>query len=184
MTLAHIHNGTIIARYAEGRGSVTYNGKRIVSPLVAGTYGDHQLLPIETETVDTSTGTETVVERETIIEADRVVVRETTRDKTPEELADDLAERRAGAVMGRLEFARAAATAGYISFVEAAQWAAGNTIPPAVQAIIDDLPAEQQGPMTLDVLAMPTIRRMGSLMPKLALAFQTDDAGLDALYGL
>lgn len=88
------------------------------------------------------------------------------------------------AQLDRFEFARRAAAAGFITYVEAAQWAAGNLIPSAVQTIIDSLPVEQQGPVTLDVLAIPTIRRMGSLMPALAAAFQTDDAGLDALFGL
>ena len=91
---------------------------------------------------------------------------------------------RATAQLSRFDFAQRAAAAGYISYTEAAQWAAGNLIPAAVQAIIDSLPAEQQGPVTLDVLAMPIIRRAGSLMPALAAAFQTDDAGLDALFGL
>jgi hypothetical protein len=91
---------------------------------------------------------------------------------------------RATAQLDRFEFARRAAAAGFITYVEAAQWAAGNLIPSAVQTIIDGLPAEQQGPVTLDVLAIPVIRRTGNLMPALAAAFQTDDAGLDALFGL
>jgi hypothetical protein len=126
-----------------------------------------------------------VVEPGPIVDRDGLPVRTwITRDPTPEEVTQKLAKLRATAQLDRFEFARRAAAAGYITYVEAAQWAAGNLIPSAVQAIIDGLPAEQQGPVTLDVLAIPVIRRMGSLMPALAAAFQTDDAGLDALFGL
>lgn len=74
--------------------------------------------------------------------------------------------------------------AGFVTFEEAAAWAAGNSIPVAVQAIIDHLPERQRGPVKLDVLARPVLRRNGDLMPALAAAFKTDDAGLDALFGI
>lgn len=93
-------------------------------------------------------------------------------------------EQRAVAVLTRFEFARRAASAGFVTFAEAAAWAAGNAIPAKVQTIIDGLPAEEQGPVTLDVVARPEIRRSGNLMPALAAAFETDDSGLDALFGL
>jgi len=104
----------------------------------------------------------------------------TVRGMTTEELA----EARSNAKLDRFEFAGRAAEAGFVTYAEAAQWAAGNAVPAAVQAIIDTLPLGQQGPVTLDVLARPVIRRTGDLMPALAAAFQTNDAGLDALFGL
>lgn len=88
------------------------------------------------------------------------------------------------AELSRFDFAMAAAGAGFVTYAEAAQWAAGNTVPQAVQDIIDTLPAEQQGPVMVDVLARPTIRRMASLMPALAASFNTDDAGIDDLFGI
>lgn len=98
--------------------------------------------------------------------------------------APDVDALRAAAELSRLDFARAVAEAGFVSFAEAAQWAAGNAVPAAVQAVIDALPEDQQGPVMLDVLALPTIRRTGALMPALATAFQADDAALDALFGI
>lgn len=98
--------------------------------------------------------------------------------------ADALAEARAEAQLDRFTFADRAAAAGFITYTEAAAWAAGNTVPAAVQVIIDGLPVAEQGPVTLDVLARPMIRRTGSLMPALAAAFAADDADLDALFGI
>lgn len=86
------------------------------------------------------------------------------------------------AVMSRFDFAAAAAEAEFVTYAESAQWAAGNALPAPVQAVINALPSEQQGPAMLDALARPEIRRNGSLMPALATAFGTDDAGLDALF--
>lgn len=91
---------------------------------------------------------------------------------------------RDAAVLDRFEFAMAAAQANFITFEEAAQWAAGNAMPAAVQAVLDTLSAAEKGPATLDVLARPVIRRTGNLMPAIAAAFETDDAGLDALFGI
>ncbi|WP_299663830.1 hypothetical protein [uncultured Ruegeria sp.] len=95
-----------------------------------------------------------------------------------------LEQRRAVAVLSRFDFASAAASATYVTWDEAAQWAAGNSLPAQVQAVIDALPSEQQGPAMLDALARPEIRRNGDLMPALATAFATDDAGLDALFDI
>lgn len=105
------------------------------------------------------------------------------RDKTPEELAAALNAFRTTASLPRFNFAAKAATLGYITFEEAADWAAGNAIPAGVQGVIDALPADLKGPALLDVKASPTIRRDADLMAPLAVAFGTDDAGLDALFG-
>jgi len=62
--------------------------------------------------------------------------------------------------------------------------AAGNSVPAAVQAVLDTLPEDQRGPALVDVLSRQKIKRTGNLMPAIAAAFQTDDAGLDALFGI
>lgn len=108
----------------------------------------------------------------------------TVNQYTSEELAQRLAAKRSDAELTRFDFANAVAAAGYVTFTEAAQWAAGNSIPAAVQTVLDALPAEQHGPAMVDVLARPIIRRTGNLMPAIAAAFNTDDAGLDALFGI
>jgi len=104
----------------------------------------------------------------------------------PEMTAPELSmeEQREAASMTRDEFAKAAAEAGYISWPEAAQFAAGNAVPAVVQALIDSLPEDQRGPVLVDVLAMAQIKRTGKLMPAIAAAFNADDAALDALYGI
>ncbi|WP_299945375.1 hypothetical protein [uncultured Ruegeria sp.] len=96
----------------------------------------------------------------------------------------DLEAARSIASLSRYDFASAAAKAGYVTWPEAAQWAAGNSLPAQVQSIIDALPAEGQGPAMMDALARPEIRRNGDLMPALATAFATNDAGLDAIFGI
>lgn len=104
-----------------------------------------------------------------------------TADEGAEHLLDEARNR---AEMDRVSFAIAAAEAGYIDYDEAAQWAAGNAIPPAVATVLDTLSEQEKGPATVDVLARPRIRRTGNLMPAIAAAFGTDDAGLDALFGI
>lgn len=176
--LAHIRDGQIIQTYTSEKGWMTLaNGDR-VSPVIEGyANGADKVVPVVEETVDNSTTAHTTRAVETIVEANRVI-RRTTISDTPIETLRERAE------MDRFDFAGAAAAAGFITYAEAADWAAGNSVPAAVQTIIGGLPAEQQGPTTLDVLARPTIRRNAALMPALMVAFQTDDAGVDALYGL
>ena len=100
---------------------------------------------------------------------------------TPEEI---LQRAREAAEMDRFTFATAAAAAGYLSWDEAAQWAAGNAIPATVQAVIDALPAEEQGPVMVDVLARPVIRRAGNLMDGIAAAFGATPEEMDAVFGI
>lgn len=97
--------------------------------------------------------------------------------------AEKLNAFRATASMPRFNFAAKAATLGYITFEEAADWAAGNTLPVGVQGVINALAAELRGPALLDVKASPIIRRDAALMAPLAAAFGTDEAGLDVLFG-
>ena len=176
--LAHIYNNQLKAVYQDGKGRVVLSNGDTVSPPVSGyVNGGDKVVPYVEETVDNSTTAHTTRAVETIVEANRVI-RRTTISDTPIETLRERAE------MDRFDFAGAAAAAGFITYAEAADWAAGNSVPAAVQTIIGGLPAEQQGPTTLDVLARPTIRRNAALMPALMVAFQTDDAGVDALYGL
>lgn len=91
---------------------------------------------------------------------------------------------RENAELNRFDFATAAAQAGFVSWAEATQWAAGNAVPASVQAVIDALPAAEQGPALMSVLARPTIRRTSDLMVAVGTAFSTDAAGLDSLFGL
>ena len=176
--LAHIRNGTLIKTYPTEKGWVDLaDGQRAAPPVAGFVSGEDKVVPYVEETVDNSTTAKTTRSVETIVEADRVVRRTTISDVPIETL-------RESAELDRFEFARAAAGAGFITYPEAAAWAAGNTMPAAVQAVIQNLPEEARGLVTLDVLARPTIRRNADLMPALIAAFQTDDAGVDALYGL
>lgn len=92
--------------------------------------------------------------------------------------------KRARASMSRMDFAIAAATAGYVTFEVAEDWAAGNSIPTEVAGAIAQLPAEEQGPARIIARCKDKIERNGDLMPIIAAAFGADDAALDALYGL
>lgn len=103
----------------------------------------------------------------------------------PEPTAEELLERkRAAASLDRMTFALRAAEAGFVAFDAAAQWAAGNSAPPPLQAALDGLPEEQRGPALVQVLGAQNIRRNAPLMPLIIAAFETDDAGADALYGI
>ena len=95
-----------------------------------------------------------------------------------------LSQARDKAEMDRLNFAIRAAQSGYLSFEAAAAWAAGNSVPAAVQGVLDALPEDERGPALIDVLSRQVIKRTGNLMPAIAAAFKTDDAGLDALFGI
>ena len=176
--LAHIRSGTLIKIYPDEKGWVDLADGQRASPPVAGfVHGDDRVVAYVEETVASNTKARTTRAVETIVEADRVV-RRTTISDVPIETQRESVE------LDRFEFARAAAAAGFITYEEAAEWAAGIAMPATVRAVIQALPVEAQGPVTLDVLAQPTIPRNGSLMPALIAAFQTDDAGVDALYGL
>ena len=95
-----------------------------------------------------------------------------------------LKEEREQASLSRFEFATRAAQAGFVTYAEAAAWATGQAMPAKVQALIETLPEEQRGPILLDVLAMPTIRRNGSIMPAIIAAFEATEEQADALFGV
>lgn len=95
-----------------------------------------------------------------------------------------LAERREAASLDRMTFALRAAQAGFVTYDDAAQWAAGNSLPTQVQAMIDALPEAQRGPALVKVLGARNVNRNDELMPGIIAAFQTNDAGADALFGI
>lgn len=95
-----------------------------------------------------------------------------------------LEDKRASASLSRFDFASRAAQAGFVTYPEAAAWATGSAMPAKVQALIDSLPKEQQGPILLDVLAMPAIRRNGHIMPAIIAAFGATEEQADALFGI
>jgi len=95
-----------------------------------------------------------------------------------------LRDKRASASLSRFEFASRAAQAGFVTYPEAAAWATGQAMPANVQALIETLPEERRGPILLDVLAMPTIRRNGSIMPAIITAFGATEEQADALFGI
>lgn len=96
----------------------------------------------------------------------------------------DMDALREQAVLSRFDFASAVAAAGYVTYDEAIDWAAGNAIPAQFQPVIDALPAAEQGPAKLDALTRNPIRRNGTLMPALAATFGATDDDLDALFGI
>jgi hypothetical protein len=98
--------------------------------------------------------------------------------------AKALEQERASASLSRFEFATRAAQAGFVTYPEAAAWATGQAMPANVQALIETLPEEQRGPILLDVLAMPAIRRNGSIMPAIIAAFEATEEQADALFGI
>ena len=93
---------------------------------------------------------------------------------------DPLAARREAASLDRMTFALRAAQAGFVSYDDAA----GNSLPTQVQAMIDALPEAQRGPALVKVLGARNVNRNDELMPGIIAAFQTDDAGADALFGI
>lgn len=102
----------------------------------------------------------------------------------PPSAQEILDQKRAAASLDRFTFATRVAEAGHVSFDEAANWAAGNSMPPGVQAVVAGLSASQRGRATLDVLARPEIRRTGPIIPAIAAAFSLTESDLDALFGI
>ena len=84
--VAHIRNGEIIKTYEEGEGLITFEDGDRWQTAVLGTWGNDKVVPIETVTNDTSTIPETVRTRTIVVEADRVLITNTIRDMTAQEL--------------------------------------------------------------------------------------------------
>lgn len=88
--LAHIRNGKIIKRFSGKRGWFTCEDGAKCSPPTAGfVRGNDRIVPIEEVTEDTSTTDQKIATTQTTVEADRVIVTRTIRDKTAQELSDE-----------------------------------------------------------------------------------------------
>ena len=103
---------------------------------------------------------------------------------SPPIAAPTLAERRAAAVLPREAFAENAATAGIITWEEAANWTAGNALPGVVQPLMDATPAGERGRLTFTLLARRNVRRAAPEIVALGSMLGMTDAQVDALFGL
>ena len=176
--IAHTRNGKVIRSYPEGKGRLTLENGDTVSPIIVGyTNGADKVLPVRRIYIDNSTTehrTSTTVHDITDTE---VIERVTFTDI-------DIGAVRAGASLSRFDFAARSAAAGFITYDEAADWAAGNAIPEIVIGVIASLPEGMRGPTTLDVKASLLILRTSPLLEHLKVVFDTDDAALDQLFGI
>lgn len=100
------------------------------------------------------------------------------------EPAPDLVAERSAARLTRQAFAQKAAEAGFVTYAEAADYTTGKALPTSVEAVISAQPSADQDRIRFEVLTETEIKRNGVLMPGLIAAFGTDDAGLDALFGI
>jgi len=100
--------------------------------------------------------------------------------------ASRLTEARANATLDRFEFLNRAVAAGHIAAAAVLAMSTSGIIPAAVEAIIDAQPVTdaEKALLRLDVLQRPEFKRNGALMPAIAASFETDAAGLDALFGI
>lgn len=85
---AHIRSGEIIRRYSGERGWFQLeNGDSVSPPVIGYENGNDKIVAVETATVDNSTpGAETVSTGATTVEANRVLITTTIRDKTIQEI--------------------------------------------------------------------------------------------------
>ena len=133
---------------------------------------------VELEKPDTSNGQTAVPDALPTLADGSWVLGWTVRDKTAEEIAADRAQLSAE----RGSFAVASAMAGLITSQEAKDWAGGNSLPAAVTAAIQTLPAEQQLAAEVRALTAQTIHRMNPLVLLMQAAFSLDDTATDRLF--
>lgn len=88
------------------------------------------------------------------------------------------------AVLDRETFAARAVEAGFVTYVDAANYVNGVSLPASVTAVIDQQPEADRERIRFEVMTERQIRRNASLMVGLMVAFNTDEAGLDALFGI
>lgn len=100
----------------------------------------------------------------------------------PDPLAE-LAARRAAASMTRANLVLAAITAGIIPVADAGPAARGE-ITPSIQALIDQLPPEQQLEAVVRWAASTVIDRTNPILTALAASMGLTDVQLDQLFGL
>lgn len=176
--LALIENGEVKNYLTEGRGKVYFKNGSVQSPATVNLdAGDEKVVPVTEIIDDQSTKDITKTVEDIVVGEDEVTITRTVVDVPIEEV-------RSRASLDRFNFALNAAKEGFVTWEEAALWAAGNAIPTKVRQVLDSLPEEDKGPATVEVLAIPTIRRNGNLMPALIVAFNTDEFGLDRVFGI
>ena len=71
--LAHIKDNQVIRTYHDGKGRVTFENGKTVSPPTAGVYGDERLVPIVEVTIDSSTTARTTSATVETVETNRVL---------------------------------------------------------------------------------------------------------------
>ena len=108
MALAQIRNGEIIKRFAAEKGWFQLEDGRWASPPVAGfTSGNDKIVPVVEETNDTSTTDAKASSQTQTVEAERVLIVRTIRDRTAEEIEtekDVLILSEADQVLGKVIF--------------------------------------------------------------------------------
>lgn len=125
---------------------------------------------------------------EPVFDAGRWVLRWSVREKTAQELADELSAWREAEVVSRTQFASACFIAGIIAGQEARDWAGGNALPAnveaAIVAAISD-PAEQVVALT-KAGAEINVRRNNILIDILAAdaSFDMSDVEVDQIFAL
>ena len=119
-------------------------------------------------------------------EANRVVPAGVSYQKldAPPSILPSITARREAAFLPRETFAENAATAGVISWEEAANWTAGNALPSVVQPLMDATPAAERGKLIFTLLARRNVRRMAPEIVALGTIMGKTDAQIDALFGL
>ncbi|MDQ1899418.1 hypothetical protein RAH32_03025 [Paracoccus sp. WLY502] len=105
-----------------------------------------------------------------------------TDPRPPRDPAADLAARRAGASMTRANLVMAAVQAGIIPIADAAAAARGE-ITPSIQALIDQLPAEDQLEAIVRWAASTVIDRTNQILTALGASMGLTDEDLDQLFG-
>ncbi|MGN7870962.1 hypothetical protein [Paracoccus sp. 22332] len=106
-----------------------------------------------------------------------------TDPRPPRDPAAELAAWRASASMTRANLVIAAVTAGIIPASDAAPAARGE-ITPSIQALIDQLPPEQQLEAVVRWAASTVIDRTNPILTALAASMGLTDEDLDQLFGL
>lgn len=90
---AHVRSGVVIGRFQGERGRIELESGALVSPVVIGFVdGNDEVLPYVEVTNDTSTGQFTVTTSTETVEPTQVVRTTTIRDRTTQELTDEVTQ--------------------------------------------------------------------------------------------
>jgi len=105
---------------------------------------------------------------------------------TAEDVAEQLTQARATASMSRLDFAKIAMTAGWITAAEAKAWVPGNALPKIVTDIIAEniIGADKQVIAEINALGQMVVNRNDLLLVLLMEVMKVTDAQMDAHFGI